>query len=280
MAGRRTRLPRFYFNFRSPYSWLAYCDLMDRYPDVAEAVEWHPWWEPDADGERRMAEHHEVFPYVAMSRAKHLYILQDVRRLARDRGLAVSWPVDRDPVWEVPHLAYFVAADHGGGPEYIERVYRARWQEGRDVCDRTTIAQLAEELGLPAGRMAGAADDPALREQRGLAALLALSDEGAFGVPFFTHGYHKFWGVDRLPAFVASVRSPSDPARPGRSGGSGGSGRSGGSGGSGTSGGSGGSGMPGAFGMSGGSGGVPAASAADFAGAVRAGDQGHAGGCG
>ncbi|MGW5692051.1 DsbA family protein [Streptomyces asiaticus] len=209
MAAKRSKVPRFYFNFRSPYSWIAYRDLMDRYPDVAQVVEWHLWWEPDADGERRMAELGHHFPYSAMSREKHLYILQDVRRLTNDRGLAVSWPVDHDPVWEVPHLPYFLALDAGLGPAWIERVYRARWQEGRDICDRTTIAEIAGELGLPAERAAAAADDEELRGGRGLRALLAVSDAGAFGVPFFTHGYDKFWGVDRLAAFVASVRSGS-----------------------------------------------------------------------
>ncbi|OMI33885.1 2-hydroxychromene-2-carboxylate isomerase [Streptomyces sparsogenes] len=207
MARERGRVARFYFNFRSPYSWIAYRDLMDRYPDVAQAVEWRPWWEPDADGERLMNEHGETFPYTPMSREKHLYILQDVRRLARARGLDIRWPVDQDPVWEVPHLAYFPALDAGLGPRYIERVYRARWQEGRDICDPAVIAGVAEELGLPADRLAGAAGDRELREGRGLAALLALGRDGAFGVPFFRHGYDRFWGVDRLPAFVESVRA-------------------------------------------------------------------------
>ncbi|MER7794327.1 DsbA family protein [Streptomyces sp. NPDC097640] len=246
---RKSKVPRFYFNFRSPYSWIAYRDLMDRYPDVAQAVEWHPWWEPDADGERLMNEHGETFPYTPMSREKHLYILQDVRRLARARGLDVSWPLDEDPVWEVPHLAYFPALEAGLGPRYIELVYRARWQEGRDICDPATVAGIAEELGLPADRLARVAEDPQLREGPGLAALLALGRDGAFGVPFFLHGYDKFWGVDRLPAFVESVRArprtepPLDPPpEPGAD-------------------------SPGHHSA------VPPA-------AARSGDQGHAGGCG
>jgi len=247
MTARRSRVPRFYFNFRSPYSWIAYRDLMDRFPDVAQVVEWHPWWEPDADSERRMAEHQRSFPYTAMSRDKHLYILQDVRRLTADRGLAVTWPVDRDPVWEVPHLAYFPALDAGFGPAYIERVHRARWQEGRNICDRETIADIAAELGLPAAvadRMAGAADDPELRAGRGLRALLDLSRDGVFGVPFFLLGYDKYWGVDRLPAFAAAVRSrAAPPPAPGPA-------------------------VP-----------TPAPADADFV-AARSGDQGHAGGCG
>ena len=128
-------------------------------------------------------------------------------------------------------------------------MYRARWQEGRDICDRAVVADIATALGLPdavTDRMAGAADDPELRAGRGLRALLNLSGDGAFGVPFFTLGYDKYWGVDRLPAFAGAVRSrdaPSPVSRTPRT--------------------------P-----------VPGTPAdADFA-AARSGDQGHAGGCG
>ncbi|MFH8370228.1 2-hydroxychromene-2-carboxylate isomerase [Streptomyces sp. NPDC018031] len=210
MAGRRVRapkVPRFYFNFRSPYSWIAYRDLLDRYPDVARAVEWRPWWDPDERDEHSLREAGGSFSYVAMSRDKHLYILQDVRRLTRQRGLTVSWPVDEDPDWSVPHYAYFVALRAGRGPEYLDLVHRARWLEGADICDRTTVARLAGELGLDPERMATAADDPELREREGVPALLDQSRDGVFGVPFFTLGYDRFWGVDRLPAFVDAVRA-------------------------------------------------------------------------
>ncbi|TDD44129.1 2-hydroxychromene-2-carboxylate isomerase [Saccharopolyspora elongata] len=201
---RKNSVPRCYFSLRSPYSWLAYRDLVDRHPEVAAAVEWRPFWEPDARSERMLAEAGGSFPYVAMSRAKSLYILQDVRRLTRERGLEPTWPVDRDPVWEVPHLAYFVALDEGLGREFVDRAYRARWQEGRDICDRATMAELAAELGLPPDHVSNAVDDEELR-RRGTAALLDIDEDGVFGVPFFVDRFNKFWGVDRLPDFVRSV---------------------------------------------------------------------------
>lgn len=44
MARRR---PRWYFSFRSPYSWMAYRDLMADHRDVAERIDWLPFWEPE-----------------------------------------------------------------------------------------------------------------------------------------------------------------------------------------------------------------------------------------
>ncbi|MBO0820115.1 MAG: DsbA family protein, partial [Nocardiopsaceae bacterium] len=148
--------PRFYFSLRSPYSWLAYADLHRRYPDLAGRLEWRPFWEPDARSERMLAEAGGRFVYTPMSKEKHLYILQDIRRLAAERGLRVGWPVDVDPCWEVPHLAYFAALEHGQGHEFIRLVCDLRWRDGRDICQPDTMAEAADRLGLDPGELAGA----------------------------------------------------------------------------------------------------------------------------
>ncbi|MEU9982234.1 DsbA family protein [Streptomyces sp. NPDC050856] len=205
-------VPRFYFSLSSPYSWLAHRRLTDRHPQVAEAVEWCPFWEPDARSAAMLKRAGGNFPSMALSRDKYLYILRDVRRCAQEAGLQPVWPVDRDPVWEVPHLACLVAQDEGRGAAFIRRMYQLRWEEGRDICDPAVVADAAAGLGLPAGRLAGAADDDALRE-RGVEALLAGDRDGVFGVPFFVHGFDTFWGLDRLSAFVRSVVGARTPSR-------------------------------------------------------------------
>lgn len=195
---------RFYFSLRSPYSWLAHHDLTGQHADVAAALEWVPYWEPDKVTEGLLAETGSEFVYTQMSRAKHFYVLADVRRLAAARGLAVRWPVDREPVWEVPHLAYLAARRRGLGFRFVEQVYHARWQGGLDICDRATMALVADRLGLAPAVLTEAADDPCLREE-GAQALRSAIREGVFGVPFFVNGRDQFWGVDRLPAFLASL---------------------------------------------------------------------------
>ncbi|WP_019819304.1 DsbA family protein, partial [Saccharomonospora saliphila] len=135
--------PRWYFSFRSPYSWLAYRDLVDHHPDVAEAIEWRPFWEPDPEWSAVLAEAGGSFPYVPMSQAKHRYILQDVRRLAAERGLAMRWPVDRNPRWEVAHLGYLAARAEGAGAAYLAEVYRGRWERGEDISSPEVVAAAA-----------------------------------------------------------------------------------------------------------------------------------------
>ncbi|MDT9701432.1 2-hydroxychromene-2-carboxylate isomerase [Streptomyces sp. P17] len=204
MSARRRRPPRFYFSLRSPYSWLAYRDLLDRHPDTASALEWVPFFEPDELSRKLLAEAGGAFPYTPMSPEKHRYILQDVRRLAAERGLSFSWPVDREPVWEVPHLGYLAAARHGKGAEYIALAQRARWELGLDICDRAVIGGFGAELGLDPEELSCASDDSSLRAA-GVRVLLEIQRDGVFGVPFFVDHFDKYWGVDRLPAFVAAL---------------------------------------------------------------------------
>ncbi|MEU8028922.1 DsbA family protein [Streptomyces sp. NPDC049099] len=209
-SAAKNKTPRFYFNLRSPYSWLAHRELTSRHADLVDRLEWLPFFEPDPHSARRLAEQGGSFPYSEMSREKNRYVLQDVGRLTRARGLKVTWPVDRDPVWEVPHLGYLVARDRGLGHAYIEAVYQARFGEGRDICDRATIADIGTRLGIDQRLIADASDDPQLRAE-GVRILMEVCNDGVFGVPFFVHGYTRFWGIDRLDAFVEHLRSRAVP---------------------------------------------------------------------
>lgn len=206
MAPSSTPRPRLYFNLRSPYSWLTLHDLETRYPEVLPSLEWRPYWEPDPATETRLIEAGGRFIYTEMSREKHFYVLRDVRRLARDRGLKVEWPVDRSPRWEVSHLAYLEAARSSRGAEFAFAVSRARWERGLDISDPAVVADLGAAIGLDAEPLARAAEDPELIAA-GTRALVDVYRDGVFGVPFFVHGRDKFWGVDRLDAFVHSFRA-------------------------------------------------------------------------
>ncbi|MFP5393286.1 MAG: 2-hydroxychromene-2-carboxylate isomerase [Gammaproteobacteria bacterium] len=207
----------FYFSLRSPYSWLAWRDLRDAHPERLAELELVPFWEPDARHDAQLLEAGEGggegFLYRPMSRDKHMYILADVRALASERGLAIKWPIDREPRWEVAHHAYFIALRHGRGHDYIDAVCNARWQQGLDISDPQVIASIAAGLGVPAEEAARAHEDEAIRAE-GLAALRRCVKDGVFGVPFFISGRAKFWGLDRLPRFLAARQAAAPQPEP------------------------------------------------------------------
>lgn len=207
-SDRRVAAARYYFSLRSPYSWLAHRDLQQHHPDVLAALEWLPFWEP---GEELLADLESEggrFLYSPMTRAKHLYILRDVRRLAAARGLSVTWPLDRAPRWDLPHVGYLVAEERGVGSAYVTRLFRARWEEGLDICDPDVLSRLAAPLGLEAGEVVDALSEDGRRVQA-LEVLQRIAADGVFGVPFFLAGREPYWGLDRLPDVVDTVRAAS-----------------------------------------------------------------------
>ncbi len=196
--------PTFYFSLRSPYSWLAWHDLKTHYPKLLARLDLKPFWEPDADYQAELGAAGEAFLYTAMSKDKHLYILSDVKRLATRRGLQIQWPMDRAPVWEVPHLGYLVAEQQGKGRDYIDLITAMRWQQGRDICHPDTVAEAGQALSLDSALMRHASLDVDVR-RAGLECLKDCVRGSVFGVPFFTVGREKFWGIDRLPDFIGAV---------------------------------------------------------------------------
>jgi 2-hydroxychromene-2-carboxylate isomerase len=205
--------PRFYFSLRSPYSWLAYRLAERHFGAVLEAIEFVPFWEPDEVSAGLLRERDARFLYTPMSRAKHLYLLHDVRRLAARYRLPLRWPVDTvSPWWELPHLAYLVAERAGRAAQYRSAMYRARWEQGRDICTPAVVADVAEAVGVDPAAALGAPADPVLRAA-GAEALARAYRDGVFGVPFFRVGREPYWGVDRLGDFAAAlgVRIPAQP---------------------------------------------------------------------
>jgi 2-hydroxychromene-2-carboxylate isomerase len=202
----KRRVPRFFFSFRSPYSWLAARQIEERWPSIVPQLEYIPFWEPDAYSLELLSARGGEFFYTPMSHQKHLYILQDIKRLVNKFGYQNAWPVDHNPWWELPHLAYLVARRMDKGHEFLWAVYRARWERGENICSADVIQRLGQEVGLDSEALVSAPDNPEIRAE-GIDALYRIYQDSVFGVPFFSYGFEKFWGLDRLEDFVARLQA-------------------------------------------------------------------------
>ncbi len=195
------RRPRLYFNLRSPFSWMGLKRLEERFPQAPEVIEYYPYWDPDEKTRAALEERDSGFHYTQMSKAKHLYILQDTKRLSTRYGYTMSWPVDIDPWWELPHLAWLKARHLGRERDFYAAVSAARWERGENICDTEVLHRVAEAAGFDGDEMVAAAHDPALRAE-GVDALAAAYDDDVFGIPYFKVGRHRFWGLDRVDGFL------------------------------------------------------------------------------
>lgn len=195
------RRPRLYFSFRSPYSWLTVRRLREVVPNLSTAMECFPYWDPDERTSAALADRGGEFHYLQMSRAKHLYMLMDTKRLAERQGITMAWPVDVDSWWELPHLAWLQARHDGREWEFYDAVTEARWGRGDDICQPEVIRAAAEQAGLHPDRLVAAADTPDIRSEAVECLYQAYLDD-VFGIPYLKWGRHRFWGLDRVDAFL------------------------------------------------------------------------------
>ena len=201
--------PRLYFSFRSPYSWLAVRRLREAVPDLFTRMDLQPYWDPDERSAAALAARGGEFHYVQMSRAKHLYMLLDTKRLAQRRNLSMAWPVDVDPWWELPHLAWLAARREGLAEPLYDALVQARWGRGEDICQPDTVRRAAKEAGLDPETAVLAAESASIREE-GVDCLYRAYLDDIFGIPYLKLGRHRFWGLERVDAFLEVWRAGDD----------------------------------------------------------------------
>ena len=179
---------RFYFSFRSPYAWLAAERLEPELADLGVPIERIPVYPTPA-----------LFPNdPATMPAKIAYMVQDIRRLVRQRGLTVRFPAAVDPDWSLSHAAFLGAQQQGAGHQFMLEAFRKRFCEGLDLGDDDVIATAADRAGLDRGTLLAAAHSDALRSTASAGFRLGIERDGIFGVPSFVYAGKLYWGQDRM----------------------------------------------------------------------------------
>lgn len=173
-----------YFNFRSPYCYLASKRMFGLLDDYHVNLCWRPL---GGYGGRSAPERAKLKIPIAR---------QDVARWARRMGIPLTPPPKTtDPTRA--GAASLLAEEQGLLRPYVVEVMRAEWAQGRDIGDPEVLLAVGQSVGLDRGALAEAMDDP----QR-LAQLEANWSEaqakGAIGVPSFVIGEEIFWGQDRM----------------------------------------------------------------------------------
>ena len=178
---------KLYFDYKSPFAFLAAepaFDLPDRY---AIDVRWIPFQlRIKGKGERSI-----------YSEFKVRYSYMDARRWANRRG---GFPI-RGPrkVYDtsVALLGAYFSMDHGFFREYTLESYARFLDHALELDDADQVASLIDECG---------GDADAYREflegagtARFDAGMEEAHEDQIFGVPIFVYRSELFWGHDRLP---------------------------------------------------------------------------------
>ena len=180
--------PVFYFDFNSPYAYLAAVRIDDFVPDA----EWRPI----------------AFPYVLhqLGRLEQVLkrdfpnVLREVRERAAARGLPPlepppGWPIES---WSLAPLRTTVfAAEQGRERAVALAAFRKVFVESRSLTDADTIGDAAAEAGLEPDEVLAAIERPDIK-QRLKDQTNAAVERGITGIPTVEIDDELYWGDDHL----------------------------------------------------------------------------------
>ena len=182
----------FYFDFSSPYGYLA----AERIDAIAAKHRRGVAWRPFLLG--------AVFQAIGGSPLvdqpmKGPYSRHDMLRSARLHGIAFNVP-DPFPVNSIAACrAFYWLADGDAGTAHAlaRSLYRGYFVDNRDLSRPETVIEAAQALGVDGDALAAALQDQAVKDRLRGENDAALA-RGVFGSPTVFVGDEMFWGNDRL----------------------------------------------------------------------------------
>jgi 2-hydroxychromene-2-carboxylate isomerase len=187
----------FYFEFASPYGYLASTQIDAIGARHGRAVAWHPIMLGAAFKETGAKP-------LTQTPLKGPYLLHDAPRFARLLGVPFTAP----PVMPANSLAasraclWLQADDAALARRLAQAVLHAHWGEGHDISAPEQVAEIAAALGIGRDALLAAVADPAIKERLKRSTAAAI-ERGVFGSPFVFVDGEPFWGADRLPQIDA-----------------------------------------------------------------------------
>jgi 2-hydroxychromene-2-carboxylate isomerase len=193
---------RFYFSFRSPYAWLAAERLELELGDLGVTIERIPIFPPPG----RFPNDPAAMP------DKVAYLLQDIPRLARERGLTVRFPSAGEADWVLAHAAFLAAEQQRAGSRFMVEMFRKRFSEGCDVGEEDVIADAARRAEIDPDAVLTAAHSDELRAEVSSGWDSGVERDHIFGVPSFVYAGRLYWGQDRMHFLRSAVLRKSGAA--------------------------------------------------------------------
>jgi 2-hydroxychromene-2-carboxylate isomerase len=185
------RTLEFFFDYASPYSYLA----TEQVEAVAKRTGAEIRWRPFLLGAVFKATGN-VPPVTNAHKA--MYLGKDLADWARYLGLPEFQLPSAFPVNSLKaNRLGLVAAEHGSIVPFTRAAFRAAFVEGKDVGDPSVLAELARGVGLDPEKALAQAESQEIKDALRRNTEEAVS-RGAFGAPTFFVGDQMFFGNDRL----------------------------------------------------------------------------------
>jgi len=190
----------FYFEFSSPYGYIASNLVDDLEKRTGRAVTWRPMLLGP------------VFkitgqPPLVDIPIKGEYAKRDFPRTARLHQVAYNHPA-KFPIGTVAALrAFYWQSDRDPmqARALAKALYKAYFVEGVDISAPAAVVDIAASAGVDRASLMAALEDPAIKERAKREVDSAVA-AGVFGSPFFIVDGEPFWGCDRMPMLEDWIR--------------------------------------------------------------------------
>lgn len=182
----------FYFDFSSPYGYIASHRIDAIAARHGRAVNWRPYLLGavfKVNGRKPLPEQPLIGDYAR----------RDFERSARLYGVPFKYPT-RMPISGVnPSRAFYWLNEQDAeqAKALAQALYAAYFVNGDDISDAEQVADVAASLGVDRAAALTALQDPAVKERLRQECDAAIA-RGAFGSPFIFVDDEPFWGNDRL----------------------------------------------------------------------------------
>jgi 2-hydroxychromene-2-carboxylate isomerase len=182
----------FFFDFASPYGYVASHLIEAVAGRHGRAVVWKPYM---MGAVFKIAGTGPLMDYPL----KGAYAARDMARTCRLHGLPLTFPDGFPHSTLAPARAFYWLADRDEGlaTRFALAAYDAYFGAGRNTGDPAVTGEIAAGLGLDAGEVLAAIQDPAIKVRLKAETDSAI-ERGIFGSPFFIVDGEPFWGSDRL----------------------------------------------------------------------------------
>lgn len=183
----------FYFDFSSPYSYIASEVIDDLAAKYGRKVKWRPML-------LGVVFQKTGQPLLVNVPLKGEYSLRDFARSARYHGVPFKFPA-KFPLSTVSAArAYYWlhGQDCAKARQFARAAFRAYWVDGRDISDLAVLQEIAAGLGVDPAALAAGVATPEIKERLRAETEAALA-KGMCGAPWFVVDGEPFWGADRLP---------------------------------------------------------------------------------
>ena len=191
----------FYFEFSSPYGYIASQLADDFEKRVGRPLRWRPFLLGPVfkiTGQPPLVE-------IPM---KGEYSRHDFLRSARMHKVPYKHP-SKFPIGTVAAMRAFYWLDDRDSMQaraLARALYKGYFVDGIDISAPATVIEIARSAGIDATALATALEDPALKERAKKEVDNAIA-ANVFGSPFFIADREPFWGVDRMPMLEEWIRT-------------------------------------------------------------------------